>query len=154
MTKKELVKIINEIVKKQVQKEINKIFIKEDKKLSLTDAVTFTPKKEKKDIKSYSKNPVLNRILNETKGGIPQGGQSAYPSMGSGVYDTNNMQELVAHNLGIKPGVDNQVAREIGAVQTMKEAGVDPKQMPAVADAMTRDYSGLMKAMDKKKENK
>ena len=75
MTKKELVKIINEIVKKQVQKEINKIFIKEDTKLSLTDAVTFTTKKEKKDIKSYSKNPVLNRILNETKGGIPQGGQ-------------------------------------------------------------------------------
>jgi hypothetical protein len=154
MTKKELVKIINEIVKKQVQKEINKIFIKEDTKLSLTDAVTFTTKKEKKDIKSYSKNPVLNRILNETKGGIPQGGQASYPSMGGGVYDTNNMQELVAHNLGIKPGVDGQVAREIGAVQTMKEAGVDPKQMPAVANAMTRDYSGLMKAMDKKKENK
>ena len=58
MTKKELVKIINEIVKKQVQKEINKIFIKEDTKLSLTDAVTFTPKKEIKEIKSYSKNPV------------------------------------------------------------------------------------------------
>ena len=154
MTKKELVKIINEIVKKQVQKEINRVFIKEDKKLSLTDAVTFTTKKEKKDIKSYSKNPVLNRILNETKGGIPQGGQASYPSMGGGVYDTNNMQELVAHNLGIKPGVDGQVAREIGAVQTMKEAGVDPKQMPAVANAMTRDYSGLMKAMDKKKENK
>jgi hypothetical protein len=36
----------------------------------------------------------------------------------------------------------------------MKKAGVDPRQMPAVADAMTRDYSGLMKAMDKKKENK
>ena len=67
MNKKELVKIINEIVKKQVQKEINKIFIKEDKELTLTDAVTFTSKKEKKDIKSYSKNPVLNKILNETK---------------------------------------------------------------------------------------
>ena len=152
MNKKELVKIINEIVKKQVQKEINKIFIKEDKELTLTDAVT--SKKEKKDIKSYSKNPVLNKILNETKGGIPQGGQAAYPTMGGGVYDTNNMQELVAHNLGIKPGVDNQVAREVGAVQTMKEAGVDPKQIPAVADAMTRDYSSLMKAIDKKKENK
>lgn len=154
MTKKELVKIINEIVKKQVQKEINKIFIKEDTRLSLTDAVTFTPKKEKKDIKSYSKNPVLNRILNETKGGIPQGGQSVFPTMGGVTYDTNNMQELVAHNLGIKPGVDDQVAREIGAVQTMKKAGVNPKQIPAVADAMTRDYSGLMKAINKKKENK
>ena len=154
MTKKELVKIINEIVKKQVQKEINKVFIKEDTRLSLTDAVTFTPKKEKKDIKFYSKNPVLNRILNETKGGIPQGGQSVFPTMGGVTYDTNNMQELVAHNLGIKPGVDDQVAREIGAVQTMKKAGVNPKQIPAVADAMTRDYSGLMKALDKKKENK
>ena len=154
MTKNELVKIINEIVKKRVQKEINKIFIKEDTRLSLTDAVTFTPKKEKKDIKSYSKNPVLNRILNETKGGIPQGGQSVFPTMGGVTYDTNNMQELVAHNLGIKPGVDDQVAREIGAVQTMKKAGVNPKQIPAVADAMTRDYSGLMKAINKKKENK
>ena len=154
MTKKELVKIINEIVKKQVQKEINKVFIKEDKKLSLTDAVTFTPKKEKKDIKSYSKNSVLNKILNETKGGIPQGEQVAYPTMGGGAYNTNKIQELVAHNLGIKPGVDDQVAREIGAVQTMKKAGVNPKQIPAVADAMTRDYSGLMKALDKKKENK
>ena len=151
MTKNELVKIINEIVKKRVQKEINKIFIKEDTRLSLTDAVTFTPKKEKKDIKSYSKNPVLNRILNETKGGIPQGGQSVFPTMGGVTYDTNNMQELVAHNLGIKPGVDDQVAREIGAVQTMKKAGVNPKQIPAVADAMTRDYSDLMKAIDKKK---
>jgi len=56
--------------------------------------------------------------------------------------------------LGIKPGVDDQVAREIGAVQTMKKAGVNPKQIPAVADAMTRDYSGLMKAINKKKENK
>ena len=154
MTKKELVKIINEIVKKQVQKEINKVFIKEDKKLSLTDAVTFAPKKEKKYIKSYSKNSVLNKILNETKGGIPQGEQVAYPTMSGGVYDTNNIQELVAHNLGIKPGVDDQVAREIGAIQTMKEAGVNPKQIPSVAAAMTRDYSGLMKIIDKKKENK
>ena len=154
MTKNELVKIINEIVKKRVQKEINKIFIKEDTRLSLTDAVTFTPKKEKKDIKSYSKNPVLNRILNETNGGIPHGGQSVFTTMGGVTYDTNNMQELVAHNLGIKPGVDDQVAREIGAVQTMKKAGVNPKQIPAVADAMTRDYSGLMKAINKKKENK
>ena len=97
---------------------------------------------------------LLNKILNETQGGVPQGEQSPYPTMGGGTYDTNNMQELVAHNLGIKPGVDGQVAREIGAVQTMKEAGVDPKQVPAVADAMTRDYSSLMKAMDKKKENK
>ena len=154
MKKAELLRIINEIVKKQVQKEINKIFIKEDKELTLTDAVTFTPKEEKREMKSLAKDPVLNKILNETQGGVPQGEKSPYPTMGGGTYDTNNMQELVAHNLGLKPWANNQVAREIGAVQTMKQAGVDPKQMPAVADAMTRDYRGLMKDMDKNKGNK
>ena len=134
MKKAELLRIINEIVKKQVQKEINKIFIKEDKELTLTDAVTFTPKEEKREMKSLAKDPVLNKILNETQGGVPQGEKSPYPTMGG--------------------GTNNQVAREIGAVQTMKQAGVDPKQMPAVADAMTRDYRGLMKAMDKNKGNK
>jgi hypothetical protein len=150
MTKTELLKIINEIVKKQVQKEINKIFIKEDKELTLADAVVHTAK-EKREVKPLAKDPVLNQILNETKGGIPQGEQSPYPTMGGGTYDTNKVQDLVAHNLGINTGTNSEVARNIGAVQTMKKAGVDPKGMPAVVDAMTRDYSGLMKAIDKKK---
>lgn len=153
MTKTELLKIINEIVKKQVQKEINKIFIKEDKELTLADAVVNTSK-EKREVKPLAKDPVLNQILNETKGGIPQGEQSPYPTMGGGTYNTNNVQDLVAHNLGINPGTDDEVARNIGAVQTMKKAGVNPKEMPAVVDAMTRDYSSLMKAIDKKKENR
>ena len=46
MTKKELVKIINEIVKKQVQKEINRVFIKEDKN---AESVMFAKAKEEEE---------------------------------------------------------------------------------------------------------
>ena len=44
--------------------------------------------------------------------------------------------------------------REIAAVQTMKEAGVSTEQVGEdVVKALTRDYSGVMKAMNKKKEH-
>ena len=41
----------------------------------------------------------------------------------------------------------------MGAVDTIKKAGVSVDQVPEdVQNALTRDYSGLMKAMDKKKK--
>ena len=40
----------------------------------------------------------------------------------------------------------------MGAVETIKKAGVSVDAVPEdVQNALTRDYSGLMKAMDKKK---
>ena len=45
------------------------------------------------------------------------------------------------------------VKRDMVAVDTFKKAGVSSDQVPeAVTNALTRDYSGLMKAMDKKKK--
>ena len=46
------------------------------------------------------------------------------------------------------------MAREMAAVYTIKNQGVSVDQVPeGVQDALTRDYSGLMKAINKKKEN-
>ena len=59
MTKKELVKIIEEAVKREVKKELKTIFINES-----------TPQyKSKKEIK-FTNDKTLNKVLNETKGGI------------------------------------------------------------------------------------
>ena len=47
MTKKELVKIIQEVVRKEVKKEVQKIFIKEETSPLLQDAVVKKPKPKK-----------------------------------------------------------------------------------------------------------
>ena len=42
--------------------------------------------------------------------------------------------------------------REIGAVESIKKAGVSVDQVPDhVTNALTRDYSAVMKAIDQKK---
>ena len=45
--------------------------------------------------------------------------------------------------------------REMGAAQTAASAGVNPSEVPEdLMNALTRDYSGLMKAIDKKDKAK
>ena len=58
---KKLVTLIREIVRQEVQKEVKKIFIKEDIK-----STSVKPKRKKPKEVSYTKNPTLNKILNET----------------------------------------------------------------------------------------
>ena len=49
-------------------------------------------------------------------------------------------------------GKPDDVKRDMVAVDTMKKAGVTSEQVPeAVTNALTRDYSDLMKAIEKKK---
>ena len=145
MTKKELMKIIQEVVRKEVKKEVQKIFIKEETSPLLQDAVIKKPKPKKEEI-SYSSNKTLNKVLNETVGLSKTDNQSEeYPTMGSGVFDTSRMSELMGY------GKPEDVKRDMVAVDTMKKAGVTSEQVPEhVTNALTRDYSDLMKAMDKK----
>ena len=59
--------------------------------------------------------------------------------------------------VGSPPGVVTSEAvkqkkRDIGAVQTIKNARVNVDQVPDhVQNALTRDYSAVMKAIDQKK---
>ena len=70
--------------------------------------------------RTFSSNPIFNQILNETVGGIPDESSASVPS----VIDTikNMPKEVLAEN----------------------------KDIAAVANALTRDYSKLMKAIDSK----
>ena len=48
-------------------------------------------------------------------------------------------------------GKSDEVKLDMVAVDTMKKAGVTSEQVPEhVTNALTRDYSDLMKALDKK----
>ena len=50
-------------------------------------------------------------------------------------------------------GQSDEGKRELAAVDTIKKAGVSVDQVPEhVTNALTKDYSKLMKALNKKKQ--
>ena len=148
---KKLVTLIRELVHIEVQKEVNKIFIREGVRAVSQRGVTVpevlskpVPKKTKLEEVSYTKDPTLNKILNETAHSQEI---DEYPSMGE--YGTSNMAELLGYG-GISAGSD-EAKREVAAVQTAQAAGMNPKDVPEnVMSALTKDYRGVMKALDKK----
>ena len=61
-------------------------------------------------------------------------------------FDTSKMSEMMGY------GKSDDMKRDMVAVDTIKKAGRSVDQVPEhVTNALTRDYSGLMKAIEKKK---
>tara|TARA_R100001377_G_scaffold84925_2_gene69635 strand:- start:130 stop:579 length:450 start_codon:yes stop_codon:yes gene_type:complete len=147
MTKKGLVKIIQEVVRREVKKEIKKIFIKENNSTQLKDIIpqVLEPKEMVKQTPvKYTTNKSLNEVLNETVG-LSKSQTEEYPTMSGGKFDTNRMSELMGY------GKPEEVKRDMVAVDTLQKAGKSIDDVPEhVTSALTRDYSKLMKAMDKK----
>ena len=153
MNKNKLKNIIELVVRKEVKKQLSEIFINEEKEIKLAETISKPiPKKVvKKTKKQYSKNPALNEVLNNTN---PLGTSETdeYPSLGGGVLGSDNMAEVLGYG-DLGRGQDKEVAREMAAVDTIKKQGVSVDAVPeGVQNALTRDYSGLMKAINKKKE--
>jgi len=153
MNKKELIKIIELVVRKEVKKQMTEIFINDEKEISLSETISKpTPNRviKKKSKKQYTKNTALNEVLNNTK---PLGQQETdeYPTLGGGVLGSDNMAEVLGYG-DLGRGQNKERAREMAAVDSIKKAGVSVDQVPEdVQNALTRDYSGLMKAINKKK---
>ena len=137
-------KIITEVVRKAVKKEVKKIFIKEEPSTKLTDIVPEVLEPEEEI--QYTKNESLNKVLNETVGLSKAKKEfDEYPTMSGKTFDSSRVSELLGYD---KP---DEVKRDMVAVDTMKKAGVTSEQVPEhVTNALTRDYSDLMKALDKK----
>ena len=154
MNKNKLKNIIELVVRKEVKKQMTEIFINDKEEIKLSEVISTPKPKAKKRIvkkKQYSKNTALNEVLNNTNP-LGKSQQDEYPSLGGGVLGSDNMAEVLGYgNLG---GVQNKErAREMAAVDTIKKQGVSVDSVPeGVQDALTRDYSGLMKVLNKKKE--
>jgi len=153
MKKNDLIKIIELVVRKEVKKQMTEIFINEEKEISLSETISKPKPKvaKKKTKKKYSKNPALNEVLNNTNPLGSSGQTEEYPSLGGGVLGSDNMAEVLGYG-DLGRGQNKETAREMAAVDSIKKAGVSVDQVPeGVQDALTRDYSGLMKAISKKK---
>ena len=146
MTKKDLVKIIREVVRREVQKEVKKIFIKEETSPILENIVSNIEKpKQTTPTTKYTDNEALNKVLNETVALSSKQTTEEYPTLGGSGFDTNRMSELLGY------GKPDDVKRDMVAVDSLKKAGVTSEQVPeSVTNALTRDYSDLMKAINKK----
>ena len=148
MKKNDLIKIIELVVRKEVKKQMNEIFIKENK--SSLKSLTPKPKKkvvQKKEPVQYTENKLLNDVLNETVG-LSKGDSEMdeYPTMGGGVFDSSRATELLGYGESMMMSGDKETQRKVAAVQTMKQAGVTSEQVPeSLVNALTRDYSDLMK---------
>ena len=151
-----LVSLIKEIVRQEVQKEVREIFIKEGMKsmakqttLVEDSVVEVLPKRKPKPKEkvTYTKNPVLNDILNETANA---GEMDEYPTMGGGAFDTSKMAQALGY--GNDMIGSDEAKREIAAVQTAQAAGADTsnKAVQSVMSNLTKDYRGVMKALDKR----
>lgn len=154
MKKSELVNLIKKIVKNEVKyevgKQLNEIFIDEDKtkineEIKLTDI--FNNKKSSKPKKEvrYTSNKILNRILNETAGGISQDVPNT--AMSGLPFSTKNI------NIGHKNGQSRKIQREFAAVETLKQAGESIHTVPEyITDALTKDYRKTVKTFNKRKK--
>ena len=107
--------------------------------------------KPKEDV-HYTSNEALNKVLNETVGGVPQG-DGEYETMGGGIYDSSKVNEILARETGLGDTESvKEKKREIAAVDSIKKAGVSVDQVPDhVTNALTKDYSAVLKAIDQKK---
>jgi len=151
-----IVSLIREIVRQEVKKEINEIFIKEGiksmsqnvstKKDTVMEVLPKRKSKPKKEV-TYTKNPVLNDILNET---ARAGEMDEYPTLGGGTFDTSKMAQALGY--GNDMIGSDEAKREIAAVQTAQAAGADTsnKAVQDVMSNLTKDYRGVMKALDKR----
>jgi len=146
MKSNKLVSLIKEVVKQEVKKQITDILISETN-IPKTKPVV---KKKKVVEKKYTDNPTLNKILNETANSPKD--MEEYPTLGGGTFDSSRMTEMLGYGSGMG---NDEVKREVAAAGTLKSAGMNPEAAPEhLKNALTRDYTDLMKAIDKNKKGK
>lgn len=79
-------------------------------------------------------------------------GMEEWPSIGGGVLDTSRMADMMGYG-DLRPGArGGGIAMDMAMTENGTPIPVDPRSIPKeLHDAFNRDYSGLVKAWDKKK---
>ena len=125
--------IIRSIVKEEVRKVIGEV-VNELKQPSLSSK----PKKKIVDKKQFTKNSIINDILNETAETSEE-----WKQMGGGTYDSSKMNDVMKSQYGNMMNDTSQPNGNLAA-----SMGINPDVAP---DFLTKDYRKVMKAVDKKK---
>lgn len=148
LIKEELYKILGEVLPSLLSEVVAEQMVPEDN-TSSTQGQPHRRSQLNKPPVQFSSNPLLNEVLTQTQGGISDGSEMVGLS---GQMDMVGDQEtpMMGHTVGFdSPTDDGQYsAGEHGQKIELQEL---QQVAPGVASALTRDYSSLMKAVDKKK---
>ena len=154
MESKSFVKILRKVIREEVRSAVKEILAEQqvnhnkviDHGMNLHELANKRPIRKKK---MYSKNSMLNDILNETSG-IPSDGplvsNEEYPTLG-------NFKSNMADSFG----TSRQPQSLATTTTDGKPVNMNNEKVASVVGAMTKDYSGVMakmKEMDKRKGKK
>ena len=152
LIKEELKEQLPALIKETVRAEVKKL-IAEGKqtakpqpiglsmaKAILEDDTIIESVKEKVEQKKFSKNPMINQILNETRGGIPQG-DGGFRTMNFGQGDMGSIagRTVVADKMGYGDMARGPQPTGLGVNTGVAE----------IDKALNRDYSELVKRFKK-----
>ena len=157
------VKVLEALIRKVVREEIKKGVTEaiqeamnpkvNHKKVMKQGIKNVQPVQEKKEF--VKDNPMLNDILNETARTL---GSTTETSEQEVSFTSQNAQGFNRSNLASMMGYEDftpEGQRESVAQQTAQSMGMSMDDLPdAVSKALTKDYSGLMKKIDEKKNGK
>ena len=143
MKKSELKMMIREIVREEValtMKEVIKEIVGGKPQPQSQPKPKLKPKKQ-----HFSKNKVLNDVLNETAMGDRS---EEWETMGGTKYTSDRMNEIMGNSYSDMMNGNQQP----NADTMVRSMGGNPDAVgDTLKNALTRDYSELVKAMDKKK---
>ena len=156
LIKEELKQQLPALIKEGVKAEMKKVLAegnvkpqpkKESEGFSMAKAIlgddTIKESVETKVIltKQFSKNPMINQILNETKGGIPQG-DGGFRTMNFGQGDMGSIvgKSAIAEKMGYGEMAKGPQPTGLGVNTGVAE----------IDKALNRDYSELVKRFNKK----
>jgi hypothetical protein len=145
MSSKSFVKLLRKVIREEVRAAVKEILTEQpvNHKQVIDHGIRLSELSEApKPKKTFSKNSMLNDLLNETSGLAPEGpmvGQD-YPSLG-------NFKSEMADSFGM--------SRQPQALATTttdgKPVNMNNENVAKTVENMTKDYSQLMKAIDKKR---
>ena len=147
-------KVIREEVQTAVRTELSQIgsVIRESKKVATAPPQRYTDtyKPKPKPKQQFSKNSMLNNILNET-GGFRAENPYAMLQENYSEVNYNDFDEWPSMSMGQRPMAPMNKAAMLPTTDT-EGRPLNPNTVPEeVVNAITKDYSALMKAIDKKK---
>ena len=158
MESKSFVKILRKVIREEVRSAVKEMLgeqtisskkvINHGMSLHRMAEQQNDPYKIRAKKKTYSKNGMLNDLLNETADSYNPAefrGAPDYPTMNNQMYTSNDAPSFASMMNSQTP---------VNTIPTTDVNGqpVDPNALPeTLTNALTKDYSALMKAIDKKK---
>ena len=99
---------IREIVREEVAMAINEVIT--ELKQPVQNITQTQPQQKIVEKKQYTKNSILNDVLNETAQ------TTDWQTMGEGVYDSSRVEEVAQHSLNVQPeqqtGMNNFLTKD------------------------------------------